>query len=104
MINTTPHITEMRATLMDALKRLGSIGRDGTPIDCERLKAQVQQANAMKGLADTMVDSARVENDYLKITGQDRSSFLEEAPGLTRLSSEPTAHNPFPVTRHRLEG
>jgi hypothetical protein len=100
--------TQLRATLMDSLKRLGDIGRDGAPIDHEQLKAQVQQANAMKGLADTLVDSARVEVDYIKATGADRSDFLEPqhtAPGLPNSSGEPSAHNPFPVSAtHRLQG
>jgi hypothetical protein len=49
-----------------------------------------------------------VENDYLKLTGQERSTFLEQPtdelhPGL-RLDG-PAAHNPFPTSvRHRLQG
>jgi hypothetical protein len=50
-----------------------------------------------------------VENDYLKITGQDRSQFLEapdkdDVAVIPRIDG-PAAHNPFPtVVRHRLQG
>jgi MFS family permease len=49
------------------------------------------------------------ENDYLKITGQDRSQFLEapdkdDVAVIPRIDG-PAAHNPFPtVVRHRLQG
>lgn len=66
----------------------------------------MQIAGAIKGVADTLVDSARVEVDYLKATKADRSDFLEpEAtnPALLPPSATPTAHNPFPVSaRHTL--
>jgi len=103
-----PHVQLLRASLMDTLKRLGEIGRDGKPLDLEQLKGQVSLANAMKGVADTLVDTARVEVEYLKVTNADRSDFLEGKPGPVGLpapSDTPTAHNPFPVSAtHRLEG
>lgn len=72
------------------------------------MKAQVTLANAMKGLGDTLVDTAKVEVDYIKATGSDRSDFLEPPalkPQLGPGDSTPTPHNPFPVSRtHRLEG
>ena len=93
----TPHITQLRATLMETLNRLGTMGRDGNAIDPEQMRAQVQQAQAMKGLADTLVDTARVEIEYIKATGSDRSEFLEpQRDGVVRLTSAPTANNPFP--------
>lgn len=106
MSHDTPHITQLRTSLMDTLKRLGEIGRDGKPVDPEQLKGQVQLANAMKGIADTLVDTARVEVDYIKATGADRSDFLEPAPQMPGLrnSGTPTPHNPFPTTQHRLQG
>lgn len=107
-MSNQPHITELRSSLMDTLRHLGTIGRDGKAIDPEQVKAQVSLANAMKGVADTLVDTAKVEIDYIKATGADRSDFLE--PGVTDQSlpapnSTPAAHNPFPVSKvHRLEG
>jgi hypothetical protein len=102
----TPHITQLRSSLMDTLKRLKDFGRDGKPMDPEQLKGEVQLANAMKGVADTLVDTARVEVDYIKATGADRSDFLEPQetrPSLPAPSTGPTPHNPFPVSAsHRL--
>lgn len=92
------HIDEVRAALMGTLTDL----RDkANPMDIDRAKA-------VAAVATVLVDSARVENDYLKITGQDRSDFLEVAKDdlavIPRVDG-PAAHNPFPtVVRHRLEG
>lgn len=94
---TSPHIDQVRTALLATLSDL----RDRTnPMDIERAKA-------VATVASVLVDTARVENDYLKITGQDRSGFLsgpEERPALIGQST-PSAHNPFPVsTRHTLQG
>jgi hypothetical protein len=52
-----------------------------------------------------LIDSARVEVDYIKATGADRSDFLEGQTTVPQLGNEPTAHNPFPTSaRHRLNG
>lgn len=92
------HIDEVRAALMGTLADL----RDKTnPMDIDRAKA-------VATVATVLVDSARVENEYLKITGQDRSQFLEapkdDIAVIPRIDG-PAAHNPFPtVVRHRLQG
>lgn len=106
-----PHINQVRVTLLDSLKTLGQLGKtaaDGKPLDIEQIKAHVQLANAMKGIADTLVDTGRVEVDYIKATGADRSNFLEGEPGplsLPAANTVPEAHNPFPVSKvHRLQG
>lgn len=108
MSQNTPHITELRTSLMDTLRHLGTIGRDGKPLDPEQIKAQVSIATAMKGVADTLVDTAKVEIDYIKVTGADRSNFLEGEPGPVGIpapSDTPTAHQPFPISKfHRLQG
>jgi hypothetical protein len=89
---------EVRAALMGTLNDL----RDkANPMDIDRAKAVAQ-------VATVLVDSARVENDYLKISGQDRSHFLEipadDMAVIPRVDG-PAAHNPFPtVVRHRLQG
>lgn len=100
----TPNITSVRQALLETLQHLGKIGRDDRPLDIDQVKAQVSVAVAMKGVADTLVDTARVEVDYLKATGADRSDFLEPAPSVPALPSAiPTPHNPFPVSvRHTL--
>ena len=91
---TTPHITSLREHLMQTLASL----RDReNPMEPDR-------ARAIGQVASVLIDSARVEVDYIKATGADRSGFLEE-PQPPQLENSPTAHNPFPsVVRHRLNG
>ena len=93
---SSPHINDLRNHLMETLAAL----RDRTnPMEPDRARAVAQ-------VASVLVDTAKVEVDYLKATGSDRSDFLE--PTVTHLAlpnTAPAAHNPFPnVTRHRLEG
>lgn len=97
--NNRPHIDQVRSALLATLTDL----RDReNPMDIERAKAVAQ-------VAAVLVDSAKVENEYLKITGQDQSKFLDQPPvdSAPRIpqSDGPTANNPFPtVVRHRLQG
>lgn len=96
---TQPHITQVRRSLLDTLADLRN--REN-PMDIDRAKA-------VATVASVLVDTVRVENEYLKLSGQDRSAFLEAAPdqvlGITGASAVPSAHNPFPVSaRNRLEG
>jgi len=92
-----PHIDQVRQSLLDTLADLRNREQ---PMDIERAKAVAQ-------VASVLVDTAKVENEYLKITGQDNSKFLEQPPtddGIPRIDG-PAAHNPFPsVVRHRLQG
>lgn len=91
-----PHITQVRNHLLETLAAL----RDrANPMDVERAKAVAH-------VASVLVDTAKAENDYLRITKGYNSPFLEHAPDETqRVSSSPS---PFPtggnVTRHRLQG
>lgn len=98
MNKASPHIDQVRQSLLDTLADLRN--REN-PMDIERAKAVAQ-------VASVLVDTAKVENEYLKITGQDRSNFLEQPVevegGIPRIDG-PAAHNPFPtVVRHRLQG
>lgn len=79
---STPHISHLRDHLMQTLSAL----RDReSPMEPDRARAIAQ-------VAGVLVDTARVEVDYIKATKQDRAGFLEE-PATPLL---PTAHNPFP--------
>ena len=90
------HIDSVRRALMDTLADLRN--RDN-PMDLERAKT-------VAAVASVVVDTVKVENDYLKISGHNESKFLTDHGGtvaLPKASAVPTAHNPFPVTKtHRL--
>lgn len=91
-----PHIDQVRQSLMDTLADLRNKEK---PMDIERAKAIAQ-------VASVLVDTAKVENEYLKITGQDSSRFLEQQ--MDESSRITTVASPFPqvgnITRHRLQG
>lgn len=94
---STPHINELREHLMGTLASL----RDRqNPMEPDRARAVAQ-------VASVLVDTAKVEVDFLKVTGADKSQFLgagPEAPALPAPTGTPTAHNPFPnVRRHTLQ-
>ena len=92
---STPHINQLRQHLLDTLADLRNREQ---PMEPDRARAVAQ-------VASVLVDSARVEVDYLKVTGQDRAGFMEASTQLPAPSGTPTAHNPFPVSRrHTLEG
>ena len=87
---SNPHINQVRQSLLDTLADLRNKQQ---PMDIERAKAVAQ-------VASVLVDTAKVENDYLRITGNDQSNFMHPADGML-----PTAANPFPgVIRHKLQG
>ena len=95
-MNTSPHINQVRQSLLDTLADLRNREQ---PMDIERAKAVAQ-------VASVLVDTAKVENEYLKITGQNRSNFIETPPDdVPRINAGagPSAHNPFPTSVvHRL--
>lgn len=97
-MTTSPHINELRQHLMDTLADLRN--RDN-PMEPDRARAVAQ-------VASVLIGTAKVENDYLKMTGQERSTFLEQnadgVGGVPRIEG-PAAHNPFPTSVvHRLQG
>jgi hypothetical protein len=95
---TQPHINELRQHLLDTLKDLRN--RD-QPMEPDRARAVAQ-------VASVLVDTAKVEVDYLRVTGQDRAGFLEAPPDVD--SDASTAGLPAPdqrngivtITRHKL--
>jgi hypothetical protein len=93
---STPHITELRQQLLDTLKDLRN--RE-TPMEPDRARAVAQ-------VASVLVDSAKVEVDYIKATGQDRSGFLEEPPQITTDATGAglPRNGITTITRHRIAG
>lgn len=70
---SNPHISELRTELLATLRDL----RNRTnPMEPDRARAVAQ-------VASVLVDSARVEVEYIKVTGQDTSNFIDglKAPG-----------------------
>jgi hypothetical protein len=97
---TAPHITELRQQLLDTLKDLRN--RD-QPMEPDRARAVAQ-------VASVLVDTAKVEVDYIKATGQDRSGFLEEPPQIESDASTAGIEAPehrngiVTITRHKIRG
>lgn len=85
-----PHINQLREHLMATLASL----RDRKhPMEPDRARAVAQ-------VASVLVDTAKVEIDYIKATGQDRSGFLEQPADVPALPG-----SPFPTSVvHRLKG
>lgn len=84
---STTHINDLREHLMATLADL----RDRkNPMEPDRARAVAQ-------VAGVLVDSARAEIEFIKVTKSDGSGFMGAVPEL------PSAHNPFPVSvRHSL--
>lgn len=80
-------IEDLRAVLFQTLDEV----RNGS-LDIERAKT-------VNEVAKTIVDTAKVEVDYLRTTGGGESSFIETAIGTDNLPTGITA-----ITRHRLQG
>jgi hypothetical protein len=93
-MSTSPHITELRQQLLDTLKDLRNREQ---PMEPDRARAVAQ-------VASVLVDTAKVEVEYLKVTNQDRSGFLEEPAQIG--SDASTAGLPEGITGrtiHRLK-
>lgn len=94
---TTPHMNQVRQSLLETLADLRN--REN-PMDVDRARAIAQ-------VAGVLVDTAKAEIDYIKVTGAGTSDFIEpeQIHHGTHKIPGPTAHNPFPVSvSHRLRG
>ncbi len=80
---TNPHINTLRDELLGTLRDLRN---RANPMEPDRARAIAQ-------VAGVLVDSARVEVDYLKATGQDVSNFIDglKAPdAVAAIANTPT--------------
>lgn len=59
----------------------------------------LDKARAVNEVAKTIVETAKVEVDYLRVTGGGESEFLDGAIGTENLPNGITG-----ITRHRLQG
>ena len=96
---TTPHLDDVRTELLAALREL----RDrSSPMDPDRARDIAQVGNVL-------IESAKVEVDYLRITKQDNAPFLEAPPDIPAPPTAASGHGPIltglvGVTTHRLRG
>lgn len=98
-MNSNIHINQMREHLMATLASLRD--RDH-PMEPDRARAVAQ-------VASVLVDSARVEVDYLKASGQNRTAFLEQPISADTLRLDASAQTKLAtgiasITRHHLRG
>lgn len=93
---SSPHINQLRQHLLDTLADLRN--REN-PMEPDRARAVAQ-------VAAVLVDSAKVEVDYLKVTHQESAPFLETPPDAPYVSREDAAlpNGISSITRHRLGG
>jgi len=80
-------ISDLRAALFATLEGV----KDGT--------VDLDKARAVNEVAKTIVETAKVEVDYLRVTGGGESEFIDGAIGADNLPNGITA-----ITRHRLQG
>jgi hypothetical protein len=59
----------------------------------------LDKARAINELGKTLTDTAKVEVDYLRVTGGGESSFIDTAIGADNMPNGITT-----ITRHRLQG
>lgn len=90
-------ITDLRGHLFDTLRALKDPAK---PMDIERAKA-------VADVAQTIINSAKVEVEHLKIAGGKGSGFIPEAPKNPALPDGTSVIDQKPgvtVTRHQLKG
>lgn len=97
---STNHISTVRQHLIDQLQALRTAnGADGVRLELERAKG-------ISDVAQVIVNSAKVEVEYLQKTGQTSTPFLEvppDAPYITQ-QTEGLPNGISSITRHRLQG
>ena len=81
------NISDLRETLFATLQAVKSGELD------------LDKARAVNEIAKTIVDTAKVEVDYLRTAGGGESVFIDGAIGNDNLPNGITA-----ITRHRLQG
>lgn len=84
------HISDVRALLIEQLRTLKE-----APM--ERLKDEIQRSKAMSEIAQVVVNSAKVEVDYIDaVKGASESTFLQEREQDQVYSPPSTPQSPLP--------
>lgn len=76
-----PHISDIRVIMAEQLRAL----RSASPA---ALESELKRSKAVSELSQTMINSAKVEIDYLQATKQNHSPFLE-VPATVHTSTLP---------------
>ncbi len=85
---------ELQQMLLEQARALRAAGQNPLQIEKEAMRA-----NALKGIADSMIKSAQVEVQYLKQTGgKEMPFYTEAAPSLP--APAPVAKLQEPITEH----
>ncbi len=102
------HISTVRRHLLDQMRALRAAG------DPEMIRREIDRSKGVAELAQAVVNTAKVEVDYLKATKQTRTPFLEVPPDGPYLPDAGAAAQvtrlPAPgngitsITRHHLKG
>lgn len=71
-------ITELRGHLFDTLKAL----KDGS--------MEIDRAKAMAQIADTIIDTAKVEVDFIRVTGANNNTGFIPDAGAPKITQTPT--------------
>lgn len=69
---TSPHITEVRSLMMEQLRALRKASSGS------ELEAEIARSKGMSEITQTLINSAKVEIEYLVLTDQPKSDFLEQ--------------------------
>lgn len=90
-MTTTNDITELRSHLFDTLRGLKDKDK---PLEIER-------ARAVSDVAQTIINTVKVEVDFVKATGAKGSGFI---PSLDRSTGVIEERPGLRVTQHKLKG
>lgn len=107
-MTNTPHITQIRQLMLEQLRAL----RTAAPGD--DLATEIKRSKGVSELASVMIDSARVEVEYLAVIEGDGEVPFLAAPddeGITKprlphdpLTAGPSADHPWRSSVHKLKG
>lgn len=78
-----PHISDIRTIMAEQLRAL----RNASP---DALESELKRSKAVSELSQTMINSAKVEIDFLQVTKQGHSPFLQ-APASAQTATPPPA-------------
>ena len=101
------HISTVRAHMLDQLRAIRA-AKPGPELD-----AEIRRGKSVSDVAQTIINSAKVEVEYLTATGQGSTPFLEvppDQPYLPGLTGSDTQRLEGPgngitsITRHKLRG